>query len=34
MKTVKEKPEQINDLKEKYYFDYSKARQNPYAKFL
>ncbi|MFA6979392.1 MAG: hypothetical protein WC209_08725 [Ignavibacteriaceae bacterium] len=33
-KTVKEKPEQINDLKEEYNFDYSKARKNPYAKIL
>jgi len=33
-KTVKEKPEQLNDLKEEYNFDYSKARKNPYAKIL
>jgi len=33
-KTVKEKPGQINDLKEEYNFDYSKARKNPYAKIL
>lgn len=33
-KTVKEKPEQINDLKEEYNFDYSKARKNPYANIL
>ncbi|MDP3148112.1 MAG: hypothetical protein AUJ54_10145 [Ignavibacteria bacterium CG1_02_37_35] len=33
-KTVKEKPGQINDLKEEYHFDYSKARKNPYAKIL
>jgi len=32
-KTVKEKPGQINDLKEEYHFD-SKARKNPYAKIL
>ncbi len=33
-KTVKEKPGLINDLKEEYNFDYSKARKNPYAKIL
>ncbi|OIP63307.1 MAG: hypothetical protein AUK34_01840 [Ignavibacteria bacterium CG2_30_36_16] len=33
-KTVKEKPGQINDLKEEYHFDYSKAKKNPYAKNL
>jgi len=33
-KTVKEKPGQINDLKEVNQFDYSKARKNPYAKIL
>ena len=33
-KTVKENPGQINDLKEEYNFDYSKARKNPYAKIL